>query len=344
MSDAAAAVLFAEVRAKMDGVAYGRHAILTCGGTWAPDGVGYASDTVARADPTLCYEVIVPGPQSFGPIGGNVAAPSYDQSVNEQYQNGIAILQDHFGRGQTCGIWGYSQGGQVASMLAMACMTGQLSQYEPLFIGGGTYGNPYRLADSVAPGYANPGAGTHGIAPTNMTAADIKRIAGRSCWADYCNPHDLYTTSPPGQVGVIEADAYTLATAVQMNDMIALVEAEVNACLKIVADALGSSSSTAAGPLGALTSLLTGGIGGILTLGVGVVTGLLTGLISGPQANATGVQAAAEAALNGIEFLAMNPPTAPHISYEGENGYPDAVGMGAAFLNEICTLTLATAA
>lgn len=337
----AAAVSLAQVRAKLDGVAYGRHAILTCGGTWAPVGVGYASDTVARADPTLVYEIPVPGPQSFGPIGGgDLTAPSYQQSVTTQYQNGLAIIGDLAAAGLTFGVWGYSQGAQVVSMLAMAIMTGPLagSRAAQLFIGGGTYGNPYRLADSVPPGWDNPGLSTHGIAPVNMTPADIKYVNGQLAWADYANVADLYTTAPKGQVGVIEADAYRAATGLQFNNMQLLAQDEINACLQILSDAVG-------GLKGVLGQVLSMGIAAaIVAIGVQAIVGLITGLVAGPQASATGVQAAAEAAINGIEFLAQQPPTAAHISYAGENGRPDAVGAGAMFLNHIALLTTATAA
>jgi hypothetical protein len=63
-----AAVLLAQVLAKTDGVAYGRHAWLTFGGTWGIPGTGYCSDVIARVDPTLVFEVPVLGPYSFGPI------------------------------------------------------------------------------------------------------------------------------------------------------------------------------------------------------------------------------------------------------------------------------------
>jgi hypothetical protein len=326
------------VQDKLDGLTTVQHAVLTFAGTWAQPGTGYPSMVVAGlnayVNDDLCYEVPVPYPASFGPIGGPATSPSYQQSIAAAIEwAGNWIVDNPL---QTFGIWGYSQGAEAASRVAIELMGGSLAAYAGNFIGGGTHGNPCRGAGFHAPGIADPGG--HGISSVNMTELPTRN--GQVVWADYVHSPansdaglDMYASVPNGQVGQDMTDVYTAATSLQFNDIGALTDDMVNTLVTAV-KALG------------LIPAFEGGISGLLGAGLGALEGLLIGLVSGPQANATGTQAAVEAALQGIDFLAApGGPTAPHISYIGEiAGYSNLVAQAVGFLNNIATLTPATAA
>lgn len=229
-----------------------------------------------------------------------------------------------------------STSGDLETRVAIDIMDGPLAQYAPNFVGGYTFGNPCRGAGFYAPGIADPGG--HGISSLNMTELPMRD--GQVVWADYVHSPangdaglDMYASVPNGQVGQDMTDVYTVATGLQFNDLGALTTDIVNALVMAVKD-LG------------LIPAFTGGIAGLAAAGLGALEGLLIGLISGPQANATGTQAAVEAALQGIDFLAApGGPTAPHISYVGEiGGYSNLVANAVGFLHNIATLTAARAA
>ena len=323
---------------KLDGVATVRHAVLTVNGTWGAGLVQYPSDVVNGLaqwiNPDLCYEVPIPYPGSFGPIGGAASAPSYQQSVQDGYDLIVQGLEAH--PLQTFAMIGYSQGAEVISRVAIDMMGGPLSAYASRWIGGITFGNPCRGTGFIAPGVADPGG--RGISSINMT--QLPTIGGEIVWADYVHsPNngdaglDMYASVPVGQVGRIMTDVYTTATQLQLNDFGAFLMAMVHDMLRIVEDS------------GVLRGFM-GGLPGLLGMGATALISLLVGLITGPRSNATGVSADVQAALAGLKFLsAPGGSTAPHISYLGEiPGYSDLVSRAVGFLAQIATLTPAHAA
>lgn len=322
-----------DIQAALDGVSLVRHAVLTCSGTWAPPGVGYPSDVVNGlslfVNDGLCYEVPVQAPWSFGPVGGGaISSQSYAQSVATAVSWATAWIQSH--PTQTFAIGGYSQGGEAASRIACAVMTGDLQDFKQNFIGGYTFGNPWRLLGQTAPNYPDPGG--HGIAPENMTAADILHVNGHLAWADYANKGDLYTTAT-GAPGVIESEVYSMATQLELNDFGSLVRAEINGALQVLNSLIP----------GGLTSVLKIGMAGLAAMSAGGAAAVLTSVLTGSSSAIPGVVAAVEAAVRGLQFIAASPPTGPHISYEGENGYPNAVALAVGHLQNIATLTPARA-
>jgi PE-PPE domain len=323
---------------KLDGLATVRHAIITVNGTWGAGQIQYPSQVVnglaQYINPDLAYEVVNPYPATFGPVGGSPSAPSYQQSVQDGYDWMAQWLADN--PLQTFGMIGYSQGAEVTSRVAIDIMGGGLAQYAQNFIGGITFGNPCRGSGFVAPGVADPGG--RGISSINMT--ELPTIGGEIVWADYVHsPNngdaglDMYASVPVTQVGTIMTDVYTAATAVQLNDFAAFLEAMVKDLLQLVEDS------------GVLKGIL-GGLAGLLGMGAEALISLLIGLITGPKANATGVAADVQAALLGLKFLtAPGGSTAPHISYGGEiAGYTNLVSRAVGFLAQIATLTPARAA
>ena len=325
---------FAEFVAKLDGRRLTRHAVLTFAGTWAPPGVGYPSDVVnglaQYVDPMLCYEVPVLAPNSFGPLGGDVMAPSYQESVRQQIEFAGNYVVDN--PDQTVIGIGYSQGGEGCSRWAMEFEPGgQLEAYRDNFVGGITFGNPCRMAGSHASTIADPGG--RGIASTLM--ASLPTIDGRVVWADYVHSpangdagRDMYASVPDNQVGEMMTLVYGTATNVQLHDLGALTTTVVNALVAGVNDlGLLPGQSTA--------NLLTSPSTELLSQFNQIVVGQ-------PE----GIGAAVEAAIEGIKFLAApGGPTAPHISYLGEiGGYSNQVADAVGFLHDLATAVPARAA
>jgi hypothetical protein len=329
-------VSWADVEAKLDGRQLVRHAVLTVGGTWSQPGTQYPSFVVSGlnefVDDGLCYEVPVPYPAAFGPIGGAPTSPSYQQSVSAAEAWIANWITSH--PLQTFVPIGYSQGGEVVSRIAMRLMAGDLNAYLPNLVGGITFGNPCRPQGAHAPTIADPGG--RGISPTLMT--QLPTINGRVIWADYVHSpangdagRDMYASVPTGQVGQDMVDVYNAVTNLQFNNFPALTQMIVNTLTAAVHD-LGLTSGTAAG---------------LLKLPIDALIGLGMDLLAGPQTDATpGASAAVQAMIEGLKFLAApGGPTAPHISYIGElGGYSNLVAHAVGFLADIARLTPARTA
>lgn len=299
-----------------------RHAILTFSGTWAAPGTGYCS-WVAQACSSVVEEIPVQAPWSFGFIGGPIDAPSYRESVDIAVEWAVAWLLAHPNR--TFMLAGYSQGAEAASRVYQELIDGRLQHLRKNFVAGFTFGNPCRQKGHTFYGGADPGGS--GISSFNLTQMGWE-------WADFAQPGDIYTTRPGGQVGKDMTDVYEMAIDLQLNDPVAFVQAFLGHLMTMAGDLglLGQIQSTT-GALGPLSGLLGifGGIGeltkagpaGLLSLAPSLLISLLGGLITGKtNENATGLDAAIQAALIGLRFIAANPPTAPHITYEFGQAIP----------------------
>lgn len=332
---------WATIAANIAGVKLVRHAIITYNGTWGAGLIQYPSDVVnglaQYVNDTLCEEVPCPYPASFGPLGGNPSADSYQQSVayGLQWTGGWLAANPT----RTWGVIGYSQGAELAAMVEMALAPGgELAAHAQNFIGGITFGNPRRMAGAVAPGIGNPGPGWRGISSVNMPT--LPTINGQVVWADYVHSkangdpgNDMYTMVPTGQVGTVMTDVYTTATQAQLNNGTVFLQDMVKDLEQIVADS-------------GLLSSLSGGLAALLGMGVGAGISFLTDLMGVTDpATATGVDADVAAAVLGLQFLAApGGPTGPHISYLGEiPGYSNLVADAVGFLGHIATLTPARA-
>lgn len=320
-----------DVAAAISGVYNFKHAVLTVGGTWevAP-GTQYPSNAVnglaQYVNDSLVYEVPVPYPASFGPIGGPVTAKSYQQSVDDA-QTWIAgwlrVNPTH-----TFILGGYSQGAEVVSRIAIRLMGGDLAQHLTNFVGGYTFGNPCRGRGMHAPTIADPGG--RGISAVNM--ATLPTVDGQVVWADYVHSPangdaglDMYASVPTNQAGKDMTDVYTSATNAQFNDLGALTQVIVSTLVSVAQDLSGVPRVD-----GDLTDWLSNPLK-LITL--------LRGARTGSQP--VGVQAAIEAAADGIKFLAApGGATAPHISYLAEiGGYSNLVRDAVGWLNHITALT-----
>lgn len=328
---------WADIAANIAGTKLVKHAVLTYNGTWGTGLVQYPSDVVNGlaefVDDGLCEEAPCPYPASFGPIGGDVTAPSYQQSVQDAINWTADWLAANPNR--TFALIGYSQGAEAASRVYVELIAG--TPYEKNFIGGITFGNPCRMPGSTAPGVAGLGPLWRGISSTAMTSLPTRD--GRVIWADYAHntangdaANDMYPQVPDTQVGRIMTDVYTMATQAQLNDPTAFMNAMVVDLLKLVEDS-------------GLLKGLKGGPAGLLAMGFEAAIAFLVDLIGGVNINATGPEACVAAAVLSLQFLAApGGPTGPHISYLGElPGYSNLVAEAVDFLHRISTLTPARA-
>lgn len=298
--------LWPDIIDALDGVQRQRVAWLTFGGTWGVPGTGYCSWVVQACDEGLVYEIPVPGPYTFGPIPAigspRIDSPSYRQSVAIAVDNGVGIVNTLPPK-QLWGAGGYSMGGECASRLAEELQPGgRLAHRADTFVGGFTFGNPCRMS-GVGIGPGGPPVSGHGISTHRMTILPTG-------WVDYVNVHngvpDIYAASPDGQVGDIMGDAYELGVDIQLNDLIGFTTTFVKHVLKLVSDA---------------------GVGlppDLFGLGLGAFMGLVKSLI--PKLNTDignpKTAAAAQAGVLALRFLASQPPTAPHVTYEFDEAAP----------------------
>lgn len=290
---------YGQLLAARQGVEYAEHAWLTFSGTWAAPGTGYCSWVVqaARAAGAPVFEVPVISPWSFGFIGGPVDAPSYRQSVDIAVEWAIAWILAH--PHQTFGLAGYSQGGEAASRVYLELRKGgRLHHLRHNYIGGFAIGNPCREENHTFPGGRDPGGS--GISPLNLTDTD-------DLWNDYAEPGDIYTTTPQSEAGDIMRRFYQLATNLQLNDFGAFATAFVQNIIGLLMDMGGPRLLGQLNPAVFVPAVL-----------MGVIAPLIDQDADMPE----GVAAAAQAAVIGLRFVADQPPTADHISYEFRHATP----------------------
>lgn len=339
---------WATIAANIKGINLIRHAVITYNGTWGEGIVQYPGNVVdglnLYVNDQLCEEVPCPYPATMGPLGGSVGALSYQQSVQSAVDWTAGWLQANPTR--TFALGGYSQGAEAASRVLLELQSGSLTQFMPNFIGGYTFGNPSRGTGFHAPGIADPGG--RGISATRITT--LPTVKGQVVWADYVHSKangdaglDMYASVPANQVGQDMTDIYAGVTALQFNDMGALVQAFVTDLIKDAQD-LFQTTSTQSQNSTAWTKLLNAGLTGTqnpATLAL-LLPEMFTALTTTDWSSApTGLTAALDAAIAGISFLAApGGPTGPHISYLGEiPGYSNLVSNAVGFLHQIATLT-----
>lgn len=281
-----------------------RHAMLTFSGTWAAPGTGYCS-WVAQACSRLVEEIPVQSPWSFGFVGGPIDAPSYRESVSIAVEWAVAWILAHPNR--TFMLAGYSQGAEAASRVYQEMIDGRLQHLRHNYVGGFTIGNPCRQKGHTFFGGKDPGGS--GISSFNLSNMGNE-------WADYAQPGDIYTTKPGGLVGENMQDVYELAIDLQLNDPLVFFQAFIRNLLELLEN-LGGLKTFApilAGVSGGPVGLVTAALGMIPSILIGVLGSALTG--ADPAKTTDPIQAALQACIIGLKFVARNPPTGPHITYE----------------------------
>lgn len=288
-----------------------RHAMLTFSGTWAAPGTGYCS-WVAQACRDVVEEIPVQSPWSFGFVNGPVDSPSYRESVAIAVEWAVAWILAHPNR--TFMLAGYSQGAEAASRVYQEMIDGRLQHLRKNYVGGFTIGNPCRQKGHTF--YMGKDPGGSGISSFNLSNMGNE-------WADYAQPGDIYTTKPGGLVGENMQDVYELAIDLQLNDPVVFFQSFIRNLLELLNNLGGLK--TVAPIIGGLTG---GGIGGLvagaLSMVPSILIGVLGSLLTGadPSKTTDPIQAAIQASIIGLKFIAQNPPTAPHITYEFAEARP----------------------
>jgi hypothetical protein len=268
---------FAELVAARRGVEFVRHAILTFSGTWAKPGTGYPSWVVAGAADTLEAPVFEVPVQAPWSFGF-IGAPNPNAA---SYAKSVDIAVE----------WA------VAWILAHPLQTFGLGGYsqgaeaasrvllEIITPGGRLYHLRYNFIGGYSLGNPMRGQGHSGPALIDPGGRGIaaKRLPADlpATWVDIGNPGDMYTSVPAGPK-LLDQQAGDNITACYM-----------------AAIQLGLDINSATAILSALT-----GKGGLAEQ----VLELL--------ANPLNIGALAKSVAVALQFVAQNPPTGPHITYE----------------------------
>ncbi len=123
----------------------------------------------------LVKYVPVPYAAAFFPMSG---------SISEGTNNGINLINENPGNFV---IWGWSQGGIVASNLYDQIRSGVLSSRNSNFLGAAVFGNPRRQAGHTFPLCSDPG-GEGVFADDLLTSSETR-------WFDFANPGDGAATN-----------------------------------------------------------------------------------------------------------------------------------------------------
>jgi len=275
-----------------------RHAILCFRGTGGVLGLDYV-DRIADAAAGFVERVDV-APElmpSMGaaPVGAasDLHALSGDESVD--YMVDWAVSWKLARPGRTLFVAGYSLGAIAATKFYCEFLPGgRLAQFRDHFVGAVTLGNPARSYGHTF--YLGAIPAGEGISDVRIPEPDRLAIGWR--WCDLVAPGDLYSNVVGGpDVLKVCRDAYRIVMGQQLHDPAAMIREMLPLITKILGDA-GI----------ALPSLNVGGLG----------LGPVAGLFGPPPATAgiAGAAAAFQAAVQGLKFVAAQPPTGPHVTYE----------------------------
>jgi hypothetical protein len=302
----------------------GKHALLTCSGTWAPPGFGYPSD-VAHACLDVIEEVPVQAPWSMGPITGGgqgMTAASYQESIQIGIDWACGWLLEHPNR--TFLLGGYSQGGECASRIYQETLSGgRIAHLRKNYVGGFTFGNPSRWLEHTF--YGGPPRNGEGIAEYRMSDLGDD-------WADEVDQGDMYGAVPANLTGEIMRDVYTMITEMQLHDgFLAFAQCFAANCVELLRNLDGDAYNTVVADAevqgvdlaGAqlidfdeFTSRFGDRLDGSLRGRVG------DWLDNRPDRGVTakGIAAAIAAAIRAITFFAQG--TRPHIEYQMREVFP----------------------
>lgn len=292
----------------------GRHAWLTCSGTWAKPGEGYPSTTIAQADQNLVFEVPVIAPWTFGPVNNpDPNAPSYKQSVEIGKQWIINWLNEN--PTQTFGLGGYSQGAECASAIYQELLPGgKLEHRFGHFVGGFSFGDPMRPAGVTGGGAPDPGG-------AGISTAQVRQPDPR--WRYLANGPangtglDLYAATPVNNgAGSIIRTFYSMGVDIGLAPPQPMVMAIAKGVMKLLKQQWAS--------LGVL-----GGIGGLgQMLALGPFEQLVDELLGSPdipdldttKVENANIADAIQAAVLALQFAGSR--TEPHVNYERTNAVP----------------------
>lgn len=295
-----------------------RHLAIVFRGTGGVIGQDYVS-RVCQANADLVEEINPEWPATMGglPVGtaGNINDPSMQRGVKIAFEDAKRIFLQRRAANPNIKVvvGGYSAGAVVAAKFREWLLTYYPENYLCSF----SLGDPTRpVGGCYFAGTPTPGRGI-----SSWRYGDIRDW--RHCWL--AQPGDMYTAVPDDAAGDVLQDGYDGITNVEFRDPLSAAKAVVTMVLRIMQDsgiALPSVLTAAAsGPAGI--------VGFLVPVMIGALQGLVGGLVGGGVKNKS-VAAGVQAAIIGLRFIADNPPTRAHITYEFGEVWPGQTYLGLA--------------
>lgn len=283
-------------------------------GTGGIIGEDYVS-RVCQQVSDLVEEINPDFPAAMGglPVGaaGGFGDPSAKKSVDTGFENGKRVVEDalRIAPNRKIVIGGYSLGAVAAAKLREWLLQTHPGNYLCSF----SFGDPTRPVGGC---YYN-GKPTKGHGISSWLYGDVKDY--RHCWL--AAPGDMYTSVPDDKAGEIMQNFYDIVTQIQLSDPTTLL---------VILDMLPEILSDAGITIPDIVKLLGGDQNEwneVGTDGIDFIIQSVIGAISGKQ---RGLGAIIEAIVCALEFVATQPPTAPHIQYEFREVWPGQTYLGLA--------------
>ncbi|MDV6975326.1 hypothetical protein [Mycobacterium intracellulare] len=297
-----------------------RHLGIVFRGTGGVIGLDYVS-RVLQAVSDLVEEVNPNWPATMGgiPVGtaGSTSDPSMQHAVTIAFEDAKRIFLARRAANPNIKVvvGGYSAGAVAAAKFREWLLTYYPENYLCSF----SIGDPTRPAG----GCYFAGTPTPGRGISSWRYGDVKDW--RHCWL--AQPGDMYTAVPDNATGDVLQDGYDGITNVELSDPLTTAQTIIQMILRIMADSGIGLPSIA-------TSVLTGPAG-IVSWLIPFLISALKGLVDGISgknlgANGPSAEAGVEAAMIGLKFVADNPPTRAHITYEFGEVWPGQTYLGLA--------------
>lgn len=298
-------------------------------GTGGIIGEDYVS-RVCQALGDLIEEVHPAFPATMGglPVGaaGGINDPSMARGCDIAFEDAKQIFLKRYALDMNVRV---VVGGYSAGAVAAALFREWLLKYYPRnYVCSFSFGDPTRPSGGAF--FAGKPAPGHGI--STWRYGDIKDY--RHCWLS--QPGDMYTSVPEGDTGLILGDFYDIITKVELSNVIgtfgAILEAlpdllvhagildgdrgrpDTSGLVELVSIASKLFPATPAKPGDPLGSLLAN----MSKAGIDPIGQLFRAVVGLLDGEPDGLAAAINAAIVAIKFVASQPPTGPHITYEFE--------------------------
>lgn len=265
------------------------------------------SDLVEEVNPSF--------PATMGglPVGaaGGFGDPSAEHAVAQGYEEGKRVVIDaiRIDPSRKIIIGGYSLGAIVAAMLREWILKTYPNNYLCSF----SFGDPTRPVGGCYFG----GTPTKGHGISSWLYGDVKDF--RHCWL--AAPGDMYTSVPDDKAGEIMQDFFDIVTSIELSDPTTLLS---------ILDTLPEILDDAGIKIPDIIKLLGGDQNEwneVGQNGIDIIIQSIIGAISGKQ---QGIGAIIEAIVCALQFVATQPPTAPHIEYEFREVWPGQTYLGLA--------------
>lgn len=291
-----------------------KHLAVVFRGTGGVIGEDYVS-RVCQAVSDLVEEANPEFPATMGgiPVGtaGNIQDPSGRRSVQIGFENGKRLIQDALRQDPQRKIilGGYSLGAWAAALLRQWL----LATYPQNYLCSFSFGDPTRPVGGCY--YNGKPVKGHGI--SSWLYGDPKDY--RHCWLTA--PGDMYSSVPDAKSGEIMQNFFDIVTGIELSDP---------ASLTVILDEIPEILEDAGVTVPDLIKLLGGDQGEWNKAGNNAFTFIVNSIVGAISGKQQGLGAIIEAIVCALQFVATQPPTAPHIQYEFREVWPGQTFLGLA--------------